>query len=314
MSRDDQFKRRLLAAPTESLLAEARARRDARGPARTTYSRKVFIPLTQLCADVCHYCTFATRAAQLASALPDAGRGAGDRPRGRGRRAARRRCSPSATRPSAAMRPPATALAELGFERTIDYLAHVRRAGAERNRPAAAHQRRRAGRRTTIARCARCRASPGLMLESASERLCETRRPALRLARQGARRCGSPRSTRRASARMPITSGILIGIGETAEERIDALLALRDLHRAPRPPAGSHRPELPRQAGHQDGAARRADATDDLLRDHRRGADHPRRRGLGAGAAQPQRRPAGRAARRRHRRLGRDLAGHASTM
>src|SRR6478672_1560214 len=59
MSMDDQLKRRLLTAPTPELLAEARARRDARGPARTTYSRKVFIPLTQLCADVCHYCTFA---------------------------------------------------------------------------------------------------------------------------------------------------------------------------------------------------------------------------------------------------------------
>src|SRR6185369_5198031 len=53
------------AAPTDAVLAEARARRDARGPARTTYSRKVFIPLTQLCADVCHYCTFAKAPREL---------------------------------------------------------------------------------------------------------------------------------------------------------------------------------------------------------------------------------------------------------
>src|SRR5665213_351479 len=55
----DELRRRLLGASTPSLLAEARERRDRRGPARITWSRKVFIPLTQLCADICHYCTFA---------------------------------------------------------------------------------------------------------------------------------------------------------------------------------------------------------------------------------------------------------------
>lgn len=62
---DHDLIERLLSAPLSDLLAEARARRDARGPARTTYSRKVFIPLTRLCADVCHYCTFATTPSRL---------------------------------------------------------------------------------------------------------------------------------------------------------------------------------------------------------------------------------------------------------
>ena len=43
----------------EDLLARAAALRDARGHGRITYSPKVFIPLTKLCRDVCHYCTFA---------------------------------------------------------------------------------------------------------------------------------------------------------------------------------------------------------------------------------------------------------------
>ncbi|MEO7247760.1 MAG: 7,8-didemethyl-8-hydroxy-5-deazariboflavin synthase, partial [Novosphingobium sp.] len=51
--------------PTAALLAEACERRDGRGPSRMTYSRKVFIPLTRLCADVCHYCTFATTPANV---------------------------------------------------------------------------------------------------------------------------------------------------------------------------------------------------------------------------------------------------------
>ena len=43
----------------EALTAQARALRDAAHGNVVTYSRKVFIPLTQLCRDVCHYCTFA---------------------------------------------------------------------------------------------------------------------------------------------------------------------------------------------------------------------------------------------------------------
>jgi FO synthase len=72
-------------------------------------------------------------------------------------------------------------------------------------------------------------ASMGLMLESVAERLCDPggphaaapdKRPSTRLAM--IRKAGE--------LRIPFTSGILIGIGETALERIDAVLALRDLH------------------------------------------------------------------------------------
>src|SRR5436853_804212 len=49
----------MLDRPLDELLAEARAVREARGGRLVTYSPKVFIPLTKLCRDVCHYCTFA---------------------------------------------------------------------------------------------------------------------------------------------------------------------------------------------------------------------------------------------------------------
>ena len=51
--------------------------------------------------------------------------------------------------------------------------------------------------------------------------------------------------------RVPFTTGILIGIGETRAERLEALFAIRDLHRAFRACSGGHRSELPRQARHQ---------------------------------------------------------------
>src|SRR5881227_3598504 len=49
----------LLDRPLEELCAEARALRDEGHGHLVTYSPKVFIPLTKLCRDVCHYCTFA---------------------------------------------------------------------------------------------------------------------------------------------------------------------------------------------------------------------------------------------------------------
>ena len=63
----------LLEAPLEALTAEARRVRDAAWPGLLTYSRKVFIPLTQLCRDVCGYCTFAKapRSLKAAYLTPD---------------------------------------------------------------------------------------------------------------------------------------------------------------------------------------------------------------------------------------------------
>ena len=99
--------------------------------------------------------------------------------------------------------------------------------------------------------------SQGIMLEStpsgcARKAACTTARPTKRPA------CGSQTMRAAGELQVPFTTGILIGIGETREERIDALLAIRELHEALRPHPGSHRPELPRQARHRNG--RRAGA------------------------------------------------------
>ena len=220
---------RLLAAPLDEVLAEARARRDARGPARMTYSPKVFIPLTRLCTDVCHYCTFATTPSRLEAPyltpeqVLEIARAGADA----GCKEALFTLGDAPERRYAAAR---DWLAERGYARTIDYvrdcaelvlnetglLPHVNSGLLEEEdylmlRPVAA--------------------SVGLMLESTSERLCEKggshygspdKVPALRIASLEAA----------GRARVPMTSGILIGIGETPEERIESIIALRDIHRA----------------------------------------------------------------------------------
>jgi FO synthase len=225
---DGALLRRLLAAPLDALMDEARQRRDGRSPARTTYSRKVFIPLTRLCADVCHYCTFATTPSRLHAAYltPDevleiarAGAAAGCKE-------ALFTLGDAPERRYAAAR---EALSAMGFARTIDYVRHcaelvLRETGLLPHVNAGLlEEADYVMLRPTAASC-------GLMLETIADRLGERggphhgspdKVPALRLASLEAA----------GRAQMPMTSGILVGIGETAEERIEALFALRDLDR-----------------------------------------------------------------------------------
>lgn len=225
---DTSLRRWLLEAPTETLLTEARARRDGRGPMRTTYSRKVFIPLTQLCADVCHYCTFAKAPRKLAApyltpehALDIARRGAA-----MGCKEALFTLGDAPERRYAVAQ---DALTEMGFERTIDYVAHV--AGLVlKETGLLPHINAGVLSEDDYRQLRGVSASAGLMLESASDRLCERggphfgspdKRPAVRMESLAAA----------GVVRMPVTSGVLIGIGETEEERLDALIVLRDLHR-----------------------------------------------------------------------------------
>jgi FO synthase len=211
----------------EALLAAARARSDLAHRAVVSYSPKVFIPLTQLCRDVCRYCTFAHAPRDLgapylsvdeAIAIADAGARAG----------CREALFTLGDQPELRYRVAREALAALGHETTIEYLAEV----AKRVQEATgllAHVNPGIMTQADLERLRPVSVSAGLMLESASERLCERggphhgcpdKRPQVRLA------------TIRAAGEqsIPFTSGILIGIGETRRERIDSLLALRALH------------------------------------------------------------------------------------
>ena len=210
------------------LLAQAAGLRDSAHGRIVSYSRKVFIPLTELCRDVCHYCTYAKTPRRLANVYlqPDqvldiarAGREAGchealftlgDKPELR-YRAARR------------------ALAQLGFTTTLEYLKHVA-ALVVSETGLLPHLNPGVMSASDYAELRAVAPSMGIMLESASPRLSQRggphfgspdKDPAVRLA--------SIDAAGRAS--VPLTSGILIGIGETRAERIDSLLALRASHR-----------------------------------------------------------------------------------
>jgi FO synthase len=210
------------------LMAQAAAIRDAGFGELITYSRKVFIPLTQLCRDVCHYCTFAQTPSKLDKPYMTA-----DEVVAIVKDAATQGCKEAlftlGERPELRYAAARDALKDMGFASTLEYTAHVARRVLEET---GVLPHINAGTMTSeeIAMLRPVSASMGIMLESASERLCgkgmphhgsPDKVPAVRL--DTMRLAGE--------AGVPFTSGILIGIGETRHERVESLMALRDLHR-----------------------------------------------------------------------------------
>ena len=167
------------------------------------------------------------------------------------------------------------ALARLGYHDHDRLPRRDVRAGAARDRAAAARQSRRDDARPTSPRCAACRCRRASCWRSVSPRLCERGGPHL----------GSPDkvpavrlATIEAAGRLdvPFTTGILIGIGETrARAHRTRCSAIARPARALRPHAGSHRPELPRQARHRHGARAGAGRRRAAV-DRRGGADRVR--------------------------------------
>ena len=192
-----------------------------------TYSPKVFIPLTKLCRDVCHYCTFAR--------APRRGERAymrGDEVLAVARAGAEAGCHEAlftlGDKPELRYRAAREELAELGCETTIDYLARMcELVLAETG--LLPHVNPGVMTREDLELLRPVSASMGLMLETTSERLSEKGEP----------HYGSPDKlpARRLETialagelAIPFTTGILIGIGERRVERIEALEAIRRLH------------------------------------------------------------------------------------
>ncbi|TVS16338.1 MAG: 7,8-didemethyl-8-hydroxy-5-deazariboflavin synthase subunit CofH [Gammaproteobacteria bacterium] len=209
------------------LMAVARPLRDAGFGSVMTYSRKVFIPLTQLCRDVCHYCTFATTPRNLEQVylpidkvveIARSGAAAG----------CREALFTLGEKPELRYRAAREALAAMGHASTVDYLEAAARAVFEET-GLLPHLNPGNLSPEEFARLRKVSASMGIMLESAAERLTE----------KGMPHHGSPDKIpavrletleQAGRARVPFTTGILIGIGETRAERIESLLAIRDSH------------------------------------------------------------------------------------
>ena len=217
----------LLDAPLGDLLAAAAALRDAGHGRVQSWSRKVFLPLTHLCRNLCHYCTFTqppkpgenaymTREEILSVAR--AGQAAG--------------CTEAlftlGDKPEMRFAAARDELARLGHGSTLSYLAEM--AALVRDETGLLpHINAGVMTREEMAMLRRVSVSQGLMLESVSSRLCQKGGPHYRSPdKEPVARLETIRLA--GELRVPFTTGILIGIGETRAERIEALEAIRDLH------------------------------------------------------------------------------------
>jgi FO synthase len=211
----------------ERLMAESEAMTLEGFGSAVTYSRKVFIPLTQLCRDVCHYCTFSKAPKRLAApyldpeqvlAIARAGEAAG--------------CHEAlftlGDRPELRYAVARRALDELGAGSTLEYLERMASLvlGDTGLLP---HLNPGVMSREELARLRPVAASMGIMLETVSDRLSLRGGPHFGSPdKQPARRLETLRWA--GELKIPMTTGLLIGIGETRLERLEALLTLRELH------------------------------------------------------------------------------------
>jgi 7,8-didemethyl-8-hydroxy-5-deazariboflavin synthase CofG subunit len=216
-----------LNAPLSELLAAATVLRAQGKGTTVTFSKKVFIPLTTLCRDYCSYCTFRKDPGQPGAhfmtpdevlALAEQGRRAG----------CKEALFSLGDQPERIFSEAREFLRHQGFARTLDYLAAMCELVLECN-GLLPHANPGVMDRAALERLKNSNASVGLMLETVSTRLMRgdlphakapDKAPALRL-----------RTIEEAGKlSMAFTTGILIGIGETMEERIDSLFAIRALH------------------------------------------------------------------------------------
>ncbi|MGD8831289.1 MAG: 5-amino-6-(D-ribitylamino)uracil--L-tyrosine 4-hydroxyphenyl transferase CofH [Pseudomonadales bacterium] len=212
---------------TRALAGLAAELRDQGFANIVTYSRKVFIPLTHLCRDVCHYCTFAqvprkVRAPYLSidEVLETARHGA--------EMGCKEALFTLGEKPELRYKAAREALAEMGFESTLDYLLHAAKRVYEET-GLMPHLNPGTMTPEELRRLRHISPSMGIMIESTSDRLTE----------KGMPHYGSPdkvpavrlKTLDDAGAeKIPFTTGILIGIGETRRERIESLLAIREIH------------------------------------------------------------------------------------
>lgn len=216
----------LLKRPVAELMAEASARRDKAWGRTITYSPKAFLPVTNLCRNRCDYCTFRKNPTwdgahtmspdevmQVLRTSRDAG------------------CIEAllclGDQPEAVFDSYRRQLADWGFDSTVAYLEWISLAALElgmlphTNAGVLSHDE--------MARLRPVNASLGLMLENVSPRLCEKGMPHHRAPdKRPERRLAMHREA--GELKIPFTSGLLIGIGETPEEQLETLVAIAEVH------------------------------------------------------------------------------------
>ena len=217
----------LVHCPTDVLVESASRVRDAGKPAVVTYSRKVFINLVNLCRDTCSYCTYKKEPGDpmlsmlgpdQVLAIAEAGR--------------KTRCTEAlfvtGERPEQRYPQARDWLLSLGYSSTVDYIAEMSELVLEKT-GLLPHTNAGSMAKKEMEKLRGTNPSMGVMLETSSERLM----------REGMAHEGAPSKNPKVriktlesagELKIPMTTGILAGIGETPEELVDSLFVIKELH------------------------------------------------------------------------------------
>ena len=214
-----------LADPTDIFAAASRLRDERKG--RTiTFSKKAFFNVVNLCSDTCTYCTYKAEPSQAKVSMMD-GAAVDAMIHAARRSGCVEALLVTGERPEARYPEARRWLKSEGFSSTPEYLAHV----SEKCLEAGLFPHTNAGNleASEMRLLARTNASLGLMLESSSDRLSADGMPhRLAPSKLPARRIKVLEEAGRLA--IPMTTGILAGIGESAREAVESLLAIRKIH------------------------------------------------------------------------------------
>ena len=223
----DTYKRLAFNTPLSELMERASKKRDAYWGKMITYSKKVFVPLTNMCRDTCSYCTFVKHPDD-----PEAKIMSPDEVLISARKGENSGCKELlfslGEKPEKRYVKPKKALAALGYDSMTDYLYEMCKLVIEKT-SLLPHVNAGTLSEFELKKLKNVSASMGMMLETTSKRLnkkgeahyaCPDKVPIQRIRTLVAA----------GSSKVPFTTGILIGIGETFDERIEALLLLEKIH------------------------------------------------------------------------------------
>lgn len=193
----------------------------------TTYSRKVFIPLTNLCRDTCSYCTYKREPSDPKAVMMKPEQVLEIAQKGK-----KARCTEAlfmtGERPEQKYDEARQWLKSLGYSSTIEYITHMSEL-VLKNTGLLPHTNPGNMTKEEMIELKRSNPSLGMMLENVSERLCSKGMPH-ELAPSKNPKVRLKTIENAGQLKIPFTTGLLVGIGETPYELVDSLFAIKELH------------------------------------------------------------------------------------
>ena len=225
ISREEAYE--LMQGNTDQLCELAYSIRKGKKSNIVTYSRKVFIPLTNLCRDTCSYCTYKREPNDPKAVMMKPEQVLGIAERGK-----KARCTEAlfmtGEKPEQKYDEARQWLKSLGYSSTTEYIIHMSEFVLKKT-GLLPHTNPGNMTREEMVALRESNPSLGMMLENVSERLCGKDMPH-ELAPSKNPKVRLKTIENAGKLKIPFTTGLLVGMGETPYELVDSLFAVKEMH------------------------------------------------------------------------------------